>query len=201
MDSQLERWTRDFGNDYTRRSMLSPDILFKRSIAFGTIFGKLENDPISVLEVGCNIGGNLLALKPHVLPPGVIIGVEPNERARRIAVINGTFVFPDSGQELNFQDSFFDLVFTCGVLIHCELGEAEKIVWEMKRVSKRLLMFMEYFAETDEEIPYRKETEMLWRRPWPLHFQNWGLGNPIMSGFLTPEEGFDNVTLWIYQKG
>ncbi len=190
----------NFGNDYTRRSLLTPDILFNRSIALGNILAQLKDDPTSILEVGCNIGGNLLALKPHIFPPGVIIGVEPCERARRIGLINGLTIFSDCGQELHFMDNFFDLVFTCGVLIHCQIEEARKIVEEMNRVSKRLLMFMEYWHEEDEEIPYRKEIELLWRRPWDKHFKNWGLGYPILKGFLNKEMGFDNVNFWIYSK-
>lgn len=161
---------------------------------------QIKDDPTSILEVGCNIGGNLLALKPHVFPPGILIGVEPCERARRLGLINGLTIFPDCGQELHFLDDFFDLVFCCGVLIHCELEEAQKIVGEMNRVSKRLLMFMEYWNEDDVEVPYRKETNLLWTRPWSKHFKAWGLGEPMFGGFLNQEMGFDNVTFWIYSK-
>jgi SAM-dependent methyltransferase len=206
MSIQLEKWAGYFGNDYTRRSLLSYETLVKRSMSFGTIFELLraeptvKYDPASVLEVGCNIGINLLALKPHIFSPGVIVGVEPNEIARRIAILNGVTVFPDCGQELSFLDGFFDLVFSCGMLIHCELEDAEKIVSEMKRVSSRLLMFLEYFATEDEEIPYRGETNLCWRRPWPTHFEKWGLGVPSFSGVLPIECGFDNVHWWIYKK-
>lgn len=200
MNSQLERWMGNFGNKYTRRSILSPKIIIDRSIAFANILFQLKEVQISVLEVGCNIGGNLLALKPYFPPPGFIIGVEPNEMARRIAQINDCIVFPDCGQKMNFMDRFFDLVFTCGVLIHCELSEAEKIVEEMNRVSKRYLMFMEYYEEQDREIPYREETELLWRRPWSEHFKKWGFDKPISSGFLPPEMGFDNVHWWVYER-
>jgi len=200
MNSQLERWTGYFGNEYTRRSLLTPGMLFDRAMTFKALFTQMRGDPTSVLEVGCNIGGNLLSMKPLVNPPAVLVGVEPCERARRIGQLNGLTIYPDCGQDLNFLDDFFDLVFTCGVLIHCELEAAREIVCEMNRVSKRLLMFMEYYGERDEEMAYRDEKKLLWKRPWDKHFKEWGLGDPISFGLLKKDSGFDDVTFWLFNK-
>jgi hypothetical protein len=112
----------------------------------------------------------------------------------------GLAVYPDFGHDLKFLDTFFDVVFTCGVLMHCDIEMAEKIADEMNRVSKRCLMFMEYFGNEDKEIPYREEKEYLWERPWPNYFKKWGFGEPAVYGFLEPDQGFDSINYWIYPK-
>ncbi len=200
MNPQLDKWTGDFGNAYIRRSMLTADVVMKRCLTFRNIFYSFSHEPTSVLEVGCNIGSNLIALKPFIRPPHLLVGIEPNERARRIAQLGGVNVFPDCGQSINFNDDFFDMVFTCGVLIHCTLEEAEKVVNEMNRVSNRALMFMEYLCDEDKELPYRNDSNLLWKRPWPKHFKAWGLGEPLLSGYAGAEDGFDMINWWVYPK-
>ena len=156
--------------------------------------------PVGVLEVGCNIGGNMVALLTFMQLPGYVVGVEPNDRARRVAEMSGMKVFPDIGQDLLFFDNFFDLVFCCGVLIHCDLKEAEKIAHEMYRISKRHILFMEYFSEKDQEVEYRDQKGLLWKRNWPEHFKAWGLGKQVSLGFASKNQGFDDVNWWVYKK-
>ncbi len=201
MNPQLERWAGKFGDNYTLRNNITPELIKKRGDILKTIIAPLN--PINVLEVGCNIGINLIAMMSFMRPPSVLCGVEPNEKARRIASMSGINVFqvfPDCGQDLQFLDNFFDLVFCCGVLIHCELEEAGKIVKEMQRVSRKHLLFMEYFNKTDEEIEYRGEKGLLWKRNWPDHFKAWGLGKQISCGFAGKQQGFDDVHWWVYKK-
>ncbi len=201
MNLQLDAWTGKFGDEYTKRNPISPELIQKRAKTLENIIKPLA--PVSILEVGCNIGLNLIACLSFMRPPAVLAGVEPNLRARRVAEMSGMQifkVFPDAGQELGFFDSFFDLILTCGVLIHCELGEAEKIVGEMRRVSKKYLLFMEYFNKTDEEIEYQGEKGLLWKRNWPDHFKAWGLSKQISCGFAGKQQGFDDIHWWVYKK-
>lgn len=201
MNPQLAAWTGEFGNNYTQRNQINPELIKKRAKTLEIIIKPLT--PVSILEVGCNIGINLIACLPFMRPPAVVAGVEPNLKARRIAEITGMQafrVFPDIGQNLEFFDSFFDLVFTCGVLIHCELSDAEKAAKEMLRVAKKQVLFMEYFNKTDMEMEYQGIKGLLWKRNWPEYFKSWGFGKQISCGFAGKDQGFDDVHWWIYKK-
>ena len=48
-------------------------------------------------------------------------------------------------------------------------------------------------------VEYRGEKDRLWKRNYGQLCQDLGLKHH-MSGFLTPEQGFDNVTWWLGQK-
>ena len=201
MNPQLAAWIGEFGDEYTQRNRLTPELIQKRTKVLESIIKPLN--PASVLEVGCNIGLNMIACLPFMRPPAVISGVEPNLKARRVAEMTGMQafkVFPDVGQKLEFFDNFFDVVFTCGVLIHCELTDAEKIAKEMLRVARKYVFFMEYFNKVDMEIEYHGIKGLLWKRNWPEHFKDWGYGKQISCGFSGKEQGFDDVHWWVYKK-
>ncbi len=198
MNIQLEKWIGDFGNEYTKRNLLSESLVKKRAGTLKQIIEPLK--PLGIIEVGCNLGLNLAALSTFVPFPNFICGVEPNERARRAVELGGMKVFPDCGQDLRFMDEFADLVFTVGVLIHCQIEEVQKIVGEMRRVSRKYLLFMEYFNKTDEEVEYQGLKGMLWKRNWPEHFKLWDLEKQISCGFAGKDQGFDNVYWWVYKK-
>ncbi len=201
MNPQLDAWTGAFGDEYTKRNLISPELIKKRTKTLSAIIKPLN--PASVLEVGCNMGLNLISCLGFLQLPAVVAGVEPNQKARRIAEMSGMQafkVFPDVGQNLGFFDEFFDLVFTSGVLIHCELSEAEKVAKEMLRVARKYVLFMEYFNKADVEIEYRGVKGLLWKRNWPEHFRTWGFGKQISCGFAGKEQGFDDVHWWVYKK-
>src|SRR2546430_17729046 len=78
-----------------------------------------ELDCRRVLEIGCNVGGNLQWIAQH-LEARDVYGVDVNEKAlwelvRRVPGGNGVW---SPGRDLPFGDRRFDLVFTMGVLIH-----------------------------------------------------------------------------------
>lgn len=190
-----------FGDEYTTRNQVTPELVKKRSKTLAAIIKPLA--PASILEVGCNIGINLISILPWMPSPSVVVGVEPNEKARRVAEITGMQVFkvfPDSGQKLHFFDNFFDIVFTCGVLIHCDLSDAEKMAREMLRVARRYVLIMEYFNKQDQEIEYQGLKDLLWKRNWPEHLRSWGYGKQISCGFAGKDQGFDDVHWWVYKK-
>lgn len=198
MNPQINAWIGKFGDDYTKRNVPTESLIKGRIEVLKQIIEPLK--PMGIIEIGCNIGINLIAIGTFLRLPNWLCGIEPNERARRIAEIGNLKVYSDYGHALKFVDKFADLLFTCGVLIHCELGEAEKIVVEMVRVSKKYLLFMEYFNKTDEEIEYRGEKGLLWKRNWPEHFKTWGLNKQISCGFAGKHQGFDDVHWWVYKK-
>ena len=155
------------------------------------------------LEVGCNRGHNLPAVRNVVGPDCAIAAVEPNAYARRLAAaLDKDFCVTDGSVcALPYGDGHFDLVFTVGVLIHVPLTDLSAALAEIYRVSARHVLFVEYFAETETEIEYRGHTGALWKRNFLQHCQT---NHPdlclLRSGYWTPEDGFDRTHWWLLEK-
>src|SRR5207302_8261843 len=112
--------------------------------------------PQRVLEVGCNVGGNLEWIEKDV-PSGGVYGVDVNHKAlaelrSRLGHVNAVW---SPARELPFRDRFFDLVFTMGVLIHQPEATLPLVMSEIVRSSRRWVMCGEYFAEATTEVAYR----------------------------------------------
>lgn len=156
-----------------------------------------------VLEVGCNRGHNLIALSEILGPTAELVGVEPNHSALHLArrstdkagFLSGTIY------DLPFKNGYFDLVFTCGVLIHIPDGKLAVALRELDRVTSRYFLLVEYFSEKDEEIIYWGERGLLWKRNFPLHVMktcdDLGL---TRQGYLGPEQGFDRTHWWLMER-
>jgi pseudaminic acid biosynthesis-associated methylase len=195
---QLEYWTGRFGTEYSKRNPVTLEIVEKRGEFFKKVLDKLK--PVGILEVGCNVGLNLASIGMIVKVPNYVVGVEPNEPSRRAAEISGLRVYPDFGQDLKFADESFSLVFTCGVLIHLDESSITKVIREMIRVSRKYLLFIEYYSETDLEVEYHGMKNMLWKRNWPKWLEACGVTKKVDSGVLPRSTGFDNCHWWIYEK-
>lgn len=104
----------------------------------------------NVLEVGCN-SGNDLKLFPQEFD---VSGIDPNESAIRKASQNlPNFKFKvGSITELPFEDSSFDFVFTRNVLNHIESADMEKSVNELFRVSRKYILNVEYFSDSENQV-------------------------------------------------
>ena len=183
-------WSQTFGDEYTVRNDkdYSPRTEFFRNLL-------LRYPAESILEVGCNQGMNL------DLIGGRQYGCDVNPGAVRMCHTR----HPDlnviccSGYVLPFQSDFFDLVFTCGVLIHQRPNEVVQMMEEVERVSRKYVLAMEYAAEAFEEIPYRGQKEALFKGPYGEMYKSLGL-HLIATGFLGLEQGFDSVTFWMFEK-
>ncbi|KKL95971.1 hypothetical protein LCGC14_1849140 [marine sediment metagenome] len=64
---------------------------------------------------------------------------------------------------LYYENNFFDLVFTSGVLIHLAPDDINGALKEIYRSSKRYIYGYEYFAEKYTEIVYRGKKRALWK--------------------------------------
>lgn len=127
----------------------------------------LQGLPIhNLLEVGCNVGNQLRLLQKqgyaHLY--GIEILDYAVEKAKQLT--KGINIIKSSALTLPFKDSYFDCVFTSGVLIHIHPNNLEKILNEIYRVSKRYIWGFEYFNETYIPIEYRGNTEKLWKAPF-----------------------------------
>ena len=78
---QENTWTGKFGDDYCKRNLVTEKEIKDCERIFKEIFKKMNTKTIEkVLEVGCNQGRNLLAIK-NIIDCNCF-GIEPNKSAR-----------------------------------------------------------------------------------------------------------------------
>ena len=197
-DRQLETWKGELGDAYTRRNAVD---WRRRLPAFQRM---LEGIPVTrLLEVGCNRGHNLKALTAVLGEQGDISGVEPNDYSRRLAreANPGCRVVPGRIDDLPFASSSFDLVMTAGVLIHIPLAGLDRALDEVHRVSRRYILAIEYFAETETPVPYRGRQDLLFKRNFLRHYESRFPDLALVrDGYWTAAEGFDRTHWWLLEK-
>ena len=176
---QLEKWTGDFGQEYTERnrsSLSAMEKLYKHHFVvtrteMNRQFVDRFDRSMRILEVGCNIGNQLLCLQRMGFEN--LYGIEPQEyavemvkrRAKGIQIIKGNIF------DIPFKDGYFDLVFTSGVLIHISPQNIKKAFKEIYRCSRKYIWGYEYYSEKYEEIPYRGEKGLLWKTDFAKAFR------------------------------
>ncbi len=196
---QLDYWKGEFGNQYIERN--SDTALFEKRKSFFKSLLKRHSDVKSILEIGCNIGGNLRIL--HTLNPSLkLTGIEPNKKAAHRAQQELPFaaIVEKSSLDITWQKKF-DLVFTCGVLIHIADNELQETIHTMYNASKKYLLSIEYYARQKETILYRGLSDALFKRPYDQEYLQ--LYPPLQileQGFLDKENGFDASTFWLFGK-
>jgi len=206
--STLDTWRSKFGDDYVDRNMPEQWRIEQAANVFCDITRDL---PISsVLEMGCGTGINLSAFcyKPTIaqLETGLLVcGVEPNAKARKIAIDNGRNVVSDLTNLVYYSEEAhrFDLVFTCGVLIHVNPKELKEFTDKIVSLSSKYVLAVEYFSHEPVEMEYRGEEGLLWKRD----FGSWYLDNypklkTVDYGFIWQREfsHFDNLNWWLFEK-
>ena len=155
-----------------------------------------------VLEVGCNVGGNLRWIAESV-PAGGVYGVDINPKAleelRR--EVPGAQALVGPARELPFRDRWFDLVLTMGVLIHQPERTLPLCMAEIVRCSSRYVLCAEYFSESTLEVPYREQRGALFKRDYGrLYMELFPELALRKQGFLARADGWDDVTYWMFEK-
>jgi pseudaminic acid biosynthesis-associated methylase len=198
MTEQLEAWTGKFGTEYTLRNQPSWE---SRVAAFRTILTKAQG-VTSALEVGCNRGHNLIALREILGSAVRLQGLEPNETACEFARANtGCVIAQGSAFSIGANAGSFDLVFTSGVLIHIASEDLDKVLREICRVSRKYIVAIEYNADVDISILYRGHENLLWKRNFGKRYLDVLPELALVdSGNLGPEDGFDPCTWWLISK-
>jgi pseudaminic acid biosynthesis-associated methylase len=168
---QMGKWAGQFGKEYTDRNALSleeMEALYKRN--YGLTRTELNerflqglDRSIRILEVGSNVGNQLLCLQKMGF--GDLYGIEvqsyavelSKSRTERINIIEG------SAFDIPYKDGYFDLVFTSGVLIHISSSDISMAMREIHRCTKEYIWGFEYYAENYTEIAYRGHRNLLWK--------------------------------------
>jgi len=168
---QMRAWIGEFGKEYTERNALKleeMELLYKKQYGLtrtemnSKVIGDLDRD-IRVLEVGSNIGNQLLCLQKAGFKNLYGIELQPyavelsKNRTKGINIIEG------SAFDIPFKDRFFDLVFTSGVLIHINPEDITTVLDEIYRCAKQYIWCFEYYAEASTQINYRGHAGLLWK--------------------------------------
>jgi spore coat polysaccharide biosynthesis protein SpsF len=156
----------------------------------------------NILEVGCNIGANLRWLAAE-LPAHQVYGVDINARA--LEVLRGDLPVVNAlwcpARSLPFRDAWFDMTFTMGVLIHQPENTLPLVMAEVVRCSKGYVFCAEYFSETAVEVPYHNQQGALFKRNYGKLYEDlFPELELVEQGFLSREEGWDDVTFWMFKK-
>lgn len=155
-------WTGDFGDEYTKRNQ-GEKIIASNFALFSRILRSAPQVK-SIVELGCNIGLNLQALK-KIDPSFDLCGYEINRnaaeqaRAQGIArIVDGTII-----EELPSEKKY-DMAFTKTVLIHINPRELNKVYENLDRLSKRYILVCEYYNPSPVVVNYRGNDDRLFKR-------------------------------------
>lgn len=170
-ETQLKLWKGEFGKEYTDRNEqtleeMEDDYIKKFNITRTEINSKFIGNldkTIRILEVGCGIGNQLLCLQKMGFTSlyGVDLQTYAIEKAKsRTSNINLTQTL---AEELQFEDRFFELIFTSGVLIHLAPDNILNVLKEIHRCSRQYIYGSEYFAEDWTSVEYRGKKNALWK--------------------------------------
>ena len=155
-------WRGEFGNDYSDRNR-GPHWVAANSAFFSQALARTRGIG-SVLELGANIGLNLMALR-RLLPDARLAAVEINEKAALELESN----LPEVDLHLTSAFAFepnevWDLVFTKGVLIHIRPDRLPDMYGLMYRSSARYILVCEYYNPSPTEVVYRGHRGKLFKR-------------------------------------
>jgi len=183
---QLKIWQSQFGEEYTERAKI--DVNARTRTFRETLRGI---DIHGVLEVGCGKGDNLAALTNLGYRA---IGVDPLQFAVDKAREAGLIVFKSDCFRLQFLDSSFGLVLSCGMLMHVASDDLNRAVKELWRVSSQYLLVAEYYAAEETVIPYRGHDNFLFKRDYGF------IGEIVRGGIWGKSDGFDDLHWWLFNK-
>jgi pseudaminic acid biosynthesis-associated methylase len=205
MSLQLEKWRGEFGDAYIERCPADEVRLRRSTVEWANLLGKLSGDPpASILEVGANVGANLLAI--NRLTDAELWALEPNTRARHAIASSGVIaqdrIIDGTAQRIPLPDGKIDLVFTSGVLVHIAPQDLLVACTEIHRCARKYIVCIEYFSDEPEEKVYRGHSELLFKRDFgSFYLDKFPDLIPLDCGFSWRRTtGCDNVTWWIFAK-
>jgi len=154
-------WAGEFGNNYVERNK-GEQLVAGNLALFSKILARTE--PVrSAIEFGANIGLNLTALR-MLLPAADLSAIEINQKAvEALRRQEGIHVYPQSILEF-CPDRTRDLALIKGVLIHINPDMLPRVYDLLHQTSQRYICVVEYYNPSPVTIPYRGETDKLFKR-------------------------------------
>jgi pseudaminic acid biosynthesis-associated methylase len=196
-------WTHDYSKEYVRKNSSFNNELgrdcWRRMLDKASLVGR------NYLEVGCNIGRNIDQLS--LLDPGLKpSAVEINREALDYVLSRHQLVHACCSpvQDARLPSSSFELVFTCGVLIHIPPEDFLGVMKKMYHWSSRYVLFSEYFNRTPVSLEYQGRKDVLFKRDFGALFLDSYDVKVVDYGFwwgkIYDEAGFADVTWWLFEK-
>ena len=155
-------WSGEFGNEYSDRNQ-GEQFINSNVVLFRQIL-KATPEVKSIIELGCNIGLNLQALK-RINKNFELSGYEINKIAAKKArdlniasIIDGTIL---DTIPTNIQ---YDVSFTKGVLIHINPENLLKAYENLYNLSKSYIVVCEYYDPNPVAVQYRGHENRLFKR-------------------------------------
>jgi len=196
-------WTDDYAEAYRLKNGEFDNELGRQGWA--KILAKAELIQKTYLEVGCNIGRNLdqlSILDPGLKPSAIEISPKALEIVRSRHALRQSFCGP--AQEASFAKGEFELVFTCGVLIHVPPEDLLDVMTKMHQWSSKYIVIAEYFNRTPVSIEYQGRPNLLFKRDFGAMFADSFDVRLVDYGFLWGRifdaAGFDDITWWLFEK-
>jgi pseudaminic acid biosynthesis-associated methylase len=175
---QARVWMGEFGREYTDRNNQTPaelDYFYQEH--YGITRRKLNEEFLRevpkdarILEVGCNMGTQLLMLQEmgYSNLHGIEIQSYALERAKQR--LPRAELIQASALSIPHPDNYFDVVFTSGVLIHIAPSDLSRVMAEIHRCSSVWIWGFEYYSPKAAEIPYRGHAQLLWKTDFAKHY-------------------------------
>jgi pseudaminic acid biosynthesis-associated methylase len=164
---QEEFWAGQFGDLYISRNE-SEHLLASNIALFADIFSSLDKIPSSFMEIGANIGMNIKAIR-NLSPGAEFTGIEINKQACEILSQTGCEVIESSILDA-VTPKTFDFVFSKGVMIHLMQDQLQVTYEKMYKWSNRFILIAEYYNPTPVMIPYRGNSDRLFKRDFAGEF-------------------------------
>lgn len=194
MNEQERFWAdKDWALGYIARNQINP----MTRVPFWHEVVKLTGIE-SALEVGCNIGTNLHALR-LVDRELTLLGVDVSRDAVTTAVLNDLDVHEVAAIEVgSIWPQCYDLTFTCGVLIHVGDEQLSAVMNSIVAASRRWVLAVEYESADTEMVMYRNHAERLWKRPFGKLYEERGL--KLVKYWPDVGDGFDRCAGWLLER-
>lgn len=202
--AQIDRWRGEFGDEYAKRNRPTPELIAIMERVFARVLERANPPPTSILEVGCNNGINLRALRR--ITKAELFAVEPNAKARALVIADGILdkahLHDAWASNLPHADASIDLVFTAGVLIHIPEPGLFDSVREIHRVSRRYIACLEYFSREPFTARYRGHDDMLFKRDFGSLYLDTFPGLKVVDDgfFWRRSTGADDLTWCLLEK-
>jgi pseudaminic acid biosynthesis-associated methylase len=166
-----EQWGGEFGREYSERNLFTPpEIDQTYESKYGVTRTALNRSFLadiprsaSILEVGCNLGNQLILLKEMGFENLTGIEIHKDIVKQAQSRVPWANVTEGSALKIAFADATFDTVFTSGLLIHIAPQNLPVAMREIHRCAKSWIWGLEYYAPQMTEVPYRGYSELLWK--------------------------------------
>lgn len=197
---QEQFWAGEFGDSYINRND-SESLLFSK-VAMWSKMLRSANNVTSVLELGCNIGLNLVALK-KLQPSLSLAGYEINRKAAEQAEKTCVADISTASILEKISSDKFDLTFTAGVLIHINPKFLDNVYRNLMENSRRYVLVAEYYNPSPTVINYRGEQDKLFKRDFAGDLiERYGM-KLVDYGFLYKRDNWapqDDITWFLLEK-